>query len=628
MEAHIAALLPTQNKVVAADSNTTFLAHYDLNEHDVLKGVNAIGNIYALSFDGSANYVRVVNNLGSTSTFTISFWIKDNGPASWSDVLTIDNGDSTNAPRIERTNVVGEYRWYGTGGITSGDILFTHDGTKWENVTIVSDGTNVFCYKNGVQTYTAAKYATPIPATSYINIGKRVTSGPWKGSLMNVAFYNRALTLDEIKSVMYNSVVEKGLVGFYKLNEGQGSVVADSSPFHNDSVIAGTPTWVSGNSVFTLRPKEGYFGGSAMAIEESTINYSNQTVASWNSTVVGTDASTYKGYPVYYADGKSGGSGFLHSASSTVELAVGAKAVYSMWMNRGTANLFPAFYPQGQTFDGTTWTSRDPIGTNYVSRTFAYYNENGDSLGSSIDLANFTGWVKIVITFTNIHTDKIRLTNMFFLDYGYTSGRCYHSQPQMEIKAFPTSFAVGSRPSLSLSYPSANVLNPQAGTISMWVNIKNIPVSSTGWRMLFVVKDGGWITGTETNQISFRSYNSWDNVRLTVGGPTGTSTINSSVPTEGWHMLTATWDTAAQLIKFYVDGAVAGSLTGTTYIPTQFNDYFWLGKWTVDGGDSYSCNSLFDELRIDNIARTDAEIAAWYYSASPFWPRGTYRKPY
>ncbi len=36
-------------------------------------------------------------------------------------------------------------------------------------------------------------------------------------------------------------------------------------------------------------------------------------------------------------------------------------------------------------------------------------------------------------------------------------------------------------------------------------------------------------------------------------------------------------------------------------------------------------NMIYDELRIDKVARTDEEIAAWYGSQSPFYPRGIHR---
>jgi hypothetical protein len=45
-------------------------------------------------------------------------------------------------------------------------------------------------------------------------------------------------------------------------------------------------------------------------------------------------------------------------------------------------------------------------------------------------------------------------------------------------------------------------------------------------------------------------------------------------------------------------------------------------------GVSNMLNGMIDELRVDKIARTDDEIAAWYESNSPFWPRGIYRKSY
>jgi hypothetical protein len=52
-----------------------------------------------------------------------------------------------------------------------------------------------------------------------------------------------------------------------------------------------------------------------------------------------------------------------------------------------------------------------------------------------------------------------------------------------------------------------------------------------------------------------------------------------------------------------------------------------------DGGDGGSsagkaCNGIIDELRIDNIARTDEEIQSWYIANQPFYPKGIHRLAY
>jgi hypothetical protein len=620
MEAHIAALLPTQNRVVSADENTAFLAHYDLNEHDVLRGVNAIGSQYALSFDGSTNYVRVANNLGSTSTFTISFWLKENGALPWSDIITIDNGDSSNAPRIERTNVTGEYRWYGVGGITSGDILFTHDGTKWENVTIVSDGTNVFCYKNGVQTYTAAKYATPIPATGYINIGRRVTSGNWKGSLMNVAFYNRALNLNEIKSVMNGSIVERGLMGFYRFNEGQDSIVTDYSAFHNDSTITGTATWVTGNSVFTLRNKEGYFGGGAIAVDESTTNWWTTSNLQAHGSKITRTNDIYNGAPVYYGEvtNPDVGNNFGFALKSSVTMSgVALTLTYSFWYK----------FNQFATKSGTANDMNAYIKVQYTDGTNQIFQSG--SIVSARNSANWGSWFKYQYTFT---TDAAKTVSSvsngyFYCDNVSAGSTMYFTAPMLELKSFATSYVDGTRASGGLTYPK-DIFNPMEGTISCWVYVDPTGPHSatTSWAMAYSIVEIVSSPYGERNQISLRKYTNATDWRFVTSNNAGTSSsISVGSPSKGWHMFTVSWGNGT--LKGYLDGVLINTITGAA-LPSNFDNVaanaLIVGSWT---SGNY-LNSLIDELRIDKIARTDAEIQAWYYSNSPFWPRGIYRKPY
>jgi len=52
-------------------------------------------------------------------------------------------------------------------------------------------------------------------------------------------------------------------------------------------------------------------------------------------------------------------------------------------------------------------------------------------------------------------------------------------------------------------------------------------------------------------------------------------------------------------------------------LPTEFGSYLFIG---TDRNDNNAINTIVDELRIDNIARTDAEIADWYNANKPLIP--------
>lgn len=197
------------------------------------------------------------------------------------------------------------------------------------------------------------------------------------------------------------------------------------------------------------------------------------------------------------------------------------------------------------------------------------------------------------------------------------------SEIQIEQKSFVTSFTESTRSDCELTYPSNGVLNPQSGTINLWVNVRN-DLSDTGWRMIFVVRDGG-NTGNENNQIRMGFVNNWQTWHWKISGGGGASMYESTSITEGWHMASVTWDKSSPFAKFYLDGKPMFTSTDINVIPTSFYESFYLGNWTTTSDFS---NHIIDELRIDSIARTDEEIMSWYLTQLPFYPKGVYRLAY
>jgi hypothetical protein len=75
------------------------------------------------------------------------------------------------------------------------------------------------------------------------------TSGVMKGKLANLRIWSKALSQSEIQSLMYSVSTgnESGLVGYFKLNEGTGSVATNSvaaNPGSMTAVLLYSPTWV------------------------------------------------------------------------------------------------------------------------------------------------------------------------------------------------------------------------------------------------------------------------------------------------------------------------------------------------------------------------------------------------
>jgi len=108
-------------------------------------------------------------------------------------------------------------------------------------------------YKNGVELNSVAVTGTPTAATNNLYIGEWVTDlgkYAFNGLIDDVCIYNRALSAAEIR-YHYN---RGGPVAHWKMDEGSGQTVFDSTENNNDGTIPGSAEmatstvygWVSG----------------------------------------------------------------------------------------------------------------------------------------------------------------------------------------------------------------------------------------------------------------------------------------------------------------------------------------------------------------------------------------------
>jgi hypothetical protein len=108
--------------------------------------------------------------------------------------------------------------------------------SEWIFVTATYDGTTQKLYINGSQDQSAAVTKT-VSTTTNARIGSRAYSlaDYFDGNLANVAIWNRALSSDEINSVMWKSyealtsAESNGLQAWYSLDDISGASVPDSS---------------------------------------------------------------------------------------------------------------------------------------------------------------------------------------------------------------------------------------------------------------------------------------------------------------------------------------------------------------------------------------------------------------
>ena len=267
--AHLGSRLAIKSCLPVDFKNTVFLAHYDITEEENLKGIRPVGNRYSLDFNGTDTYIKTsLNNPITQNSFTIECFVYT---------------DATNQSKV----IAGQFDSFGLC-LTSGKIkaviwdnewvtTYTLPTGRWVHVAFTFDGAIYSLYFDGILQGTYS-HPTSVPVTN----SHPFTIGAWSastsenyfnGRISEVRLWNYARTSSEINSCMNKHLTgtEPGLVGYWKLNEGTGSIVLDYSSNGKHGKINGGVSWVDGQLVFTLRPSEGKYGG-CIAVEESTMS--------------------------------------------------------------------------------------------------------------------------------------------------------------------------------------------------------------------------------------------------------------------------------------------------------------------------------------------------------------------
>lgn len=215
-------------------------------------------NKNCLDFDGSNDTINFGNILSTPFVnFTIEFWCKADVINSGV-VIQLSSGSGEDEDENASFNVNlqsgGEFRLfyeYGSGSNeTNTTSSFDLSADTWTHVAVVRDDSSgeAYFYKNGALVETETASNDPTGGTSSdanMTIGNSfANSNGFNGELAHVRIWNTARSASEI-SHYYKRLVDSndsGLVGYWKLDEGTGTSVADSSSNSNNGTISGA-TW-------------------------------------------------------------------------------------------------------------------------------------------------------------------------------------------------------------------------------------------------------------------------------------------------------------------------------------------------------------------------------------------------
>ena len=183
-------------------------------------------------FNGTSDYIRFTESFSNTEN-TICAWIYFDGSATANE-YPFDNRDESSDDGIQlfvRSDDTIRYR-LNSESVTSTSTLIN----EWVFVSGTYDGDIQTLYINGSIEHQRSGVSTTIDVNAGSRIGANFVGGAFfNGNLANVAIWNRALSSDEINSVMWKSyealsgAESNGLQAWYSLDDISGASVPDSS---------------------------------------------------------------------------------------------------------------------------------------------------------------------------------------------------------------------------------------------------------------------------------------------------------------------------------------------------------------------------------------------------------------
>ena len=253
------ALWVTSN--VAMLSAIIFPAHVaERSVTSVTTGTNTISHklVHYLFFNGNGSYGLVsANQKLNVRQFSIVFWTKSDGPThssfdrpiqmlQWirtSGGLWIPYGWAFDA---DNQTKVGIDKLRFTVGNTLGNLYITYPVTvprnSWTHIVGTFDGKTLDLYQNGALVGEFPfrgpySYHNP-PIPIQLAVGWQ-PHHYWTGDLSDIRIYGRPLSLFEISSIFHGQDISNGLIGWWKLTEGSGNSIGDSSGNGNNGLIHG-----------------------------------------------------------------------------------------------------------------------------------------------------------------------------------------------------------------------------------------------------------------------------------------------------------------------------------------------------------------------------------------------------
>jgi hypothetical protein len=212
-------------------------------------------NGYSLNLSGSSQYVNcgnppAFNNLGG---LTLEAWIyptnfqdgvhkntiiaKDFWGAGYNEGFAFRYGSSNRTLSFVMSN--GTYGW---NEVTAAGVLSLN---TWQHVAATYNGSYMKIYVNGIQVGSLARSGSIPPSARNLLIGNSPASARYMyGYIDEARIWNVARSQTEISNNQYSDLVgQPNLIAYYKMTNGNGSLLSDNSGNANTATLINNPVW-------------------------------------------------------------------------------------------------------------------------------------------------------------------------------------------------------------------------------------------------------------------------------------------------------------------------------------------------------------------------------------------------
>jgi uncharacterized repeat protein (TIGR02543 family) len=207
-------------------------------------------------FDGANDYVDCGNSasLQLTSKVTVEAWVYvENVTGNKTIASKLVHAGDKEGYSLELADdkpafLLGR-NWGDWSGVTAAVGITAN---QWYHIAGTYDGSSIKIYINGIERGSQAYANGIVDSGTSLFIGARHGPGwPFKGLIDEVRVWNNDRTAEQILANMHRQLLgnEAGLMAYYKLDTGTGTVAYDASPNGNNGTLTNGPTWHTSNAM-------------------------------------------------------------------------------------------------------------------------------------------------------------------------------------------------------------------------------------------------------------------------------------------------------------------------------------------------------------------------------------------